>query len=81
MLAVYLSIKSCMKELRGSGTWCIITNKKVSFFIFSTIGNNSKTLGRSITFMMFVLLTLQHRAKPCCVVYFHECLSSHPGFH
>ena len=49
---------SSMKESRGPGIWYTINNKIVSLSISSTIGNTSKTLGISITSMMFTLLTL-----------------------
>ena len=72
-------IKWSMKEPRGPGMPYTIINKLVSFPISSTIGNTSKTLGISITSMMF---TYSHcNIEPSHVVCSYECLSNNPGWH
>ena len=59
-------IKSSMKEPRGPVIRYTISNKNVSPYISTTIGNNSKALGIWII-SMFTLLTFEHKAMPCCI--------------
>ena len=47
-----------MKEAKGPGIQYTITYKTVSFPISSTIGNTYKTLGISITSIIFTLLAV-----------------------
>ena len=56
--SLIIEIKSSMKEPIGPGIQYTIINKIVSFSISSTIVNTSKSLGISITSVMFTLFTL-----------------------
>ena len=62
-------IKSSIKQQRGPGMWYTITNKKRLLFYFK---HNWQYLQDTKYFNYFndvyTLLTLQHKAKPCCVV-------------
>ena len=51
-------MKSSVKVPKGPGIRYSINNKNVSFSISTTIGNALKTLGITITSIMFTLLTL-----------------------
>ena len=55
------------------------SNNKDFFYIFSTTGDISKTLGISITLMSLTYSRCNTELSQ--VEYFHGCLSSHPGFH